>query len=148
MAGRTSTSIGVGVTVTLLAVTTLALFVTSVIFFANKRAAERQLADAKQTTQDYVSDQDRANDAVNRARDAGKGQRMTAIAYLLDNQQKVMQVASGSRTDTLDDLRRKLDAIPGSSNQNMMTHLRARDASIDGLNKQLADAVAARDAPE
>lgn len=145
MAGRTSTSIGVGVTVTLLAVTTLALFVTSVIFFANKRAAERQLADAKQTTQDYVSDQDRASDAVNRARDAGKSQRMTAIAYLLDNQQKVMQVASGSRTDTLDDLRRKLDAIPGSSNQNMLTLLRARDASIDGLNKQLGDAVAARD---
>ena len=41
MAGRTSTSIGVGVTVTILGVATLALFVTTVIFFANKRAAER-----------------------------------------------------------------------------------------------------------
>lgn len=145
MAGRTSTSIGVGVTVTILAVATLALFVTSVIFFANKRAAERQLADARQTTQDYLSDQDRANDAVNRARDAGKSQRMTAIGYLLDHQQRVMQLASGSRTDSYDDLKRKLDAIPGSANQNMLSLLRTRDGTIDGLNKQLADAVAARD---
>ncbi len=145
MAGRTSTSIGVGVAVTILGVATLALFITTVIFFANKRAAERSLDEARRTTQDYVSDQDRASDAVNRARDAGKRERLSAIGFLIDSQQKTMQRVTGSRTDTLDDLNKKLDAVKGAAGQNMLTLIRQRDSEIAALGQQLADANAAKD---
>lgn len=145
MAGRTSTSIGVGVTVTLLGVATLALFITTVIFFANKRAAERSLDEARRTTQEYVSDTDRANDAVNRAREAGKGQRLSAIGYLIDTQQKTMQRVTGSRSDTLDDLNKKLDGVKGAAGQNMLTLIRQRDSEITALAQQLADANTAKD---
>jgi len=145
MAGRTSTSIGVGVAVTILGVATLALFITSVIFFANKRAAERSLEEARRTTQDYVSDADRANDAVNRARDAGKQGRMSAVGYLIDAQQKTMQRVTGSRSDTLDDLNTKVDALKGAAGQNMLTMIRQRDAEVSALTEQLAAANAARD---
>lgn len=147
MAGRTSTSIGVGVAVTLLGVATLALFITTIIFFAHKRAAERSLEEARRTTQEYVSDTDRANDAVIRARDAGKKERpsATAVAYLIDSQQKAMQRVTGSRSDTLDDLNKKLDAIKGAAGQNMLTMIRQRDSEIAALAEQLAAANAARD---
>lgn len=145
MAGRTSTSIGVGVAVTILGVATLALFITTVIFFANKRSAERSLEESRRTTQDYVSDQDRASDAVNRARDAGRGERLSAVGYLIDAQQKTMQRATGSRSDTLDDLNTKLDAIKGAAGQNMLTLIKQRDAEVAALNQQLTDANAARD---
>ena len=147
MAGRTSTSVGVGVTITILGVATLALFITTIIFFANKRAAERQLADARQTTSEYVSDTDRANDAVNRAREAGKRERpaLSAVGHLIDSQQKIMQRVTGSRSDTLDDLNTKLGAIPGSGGQNMLTLLRQRDSEIAALTQQLAAAKQATD---
>ncbi len=145
MAGRTSTSIGVGVAVTILGVSTLALFITTVIFFAHKRAAERALDEAKRTTQEFVSDADRANDAVSRARDAGKRERLTAVGYLIDAQQKTMQRVTGSRSDTLEDLNKKLDAIKGAAGQNMLTLIRQRDSEIGALTQQLTDASAARD---
>jgi hypothetical protein len=147
MAGRTSTSIGVGVTVTILGVATLALFITTVIFFANKRSAERQLEEARRTTTEFVSETDRQNDAVNRAREAGKGQRppLSAVAYLIDNQQKTMQRVTGSRSDTLDDLTKKLDAVKGAAGQNMLTLIRQRDSEIGALTQQLADANAAKE---
>jgi hypothetical protein len=146
MAGRTSTSIGVGVTITILGVATLALFITTVIFFANKRAAEQALNESRTTISQYVSDADRASDAVNRARDAGRSAgNKSAVAYLIDSQQQVMQRATGSRSDTLDDLNKKVDAIKGAAGQNLLSLIRQRDSEIAALTQQLADASAARD---
>ena len=147
MAGRTSTSIGVGVTITILGVATLALFITTVIFFANKRAAEQALNESRTTISQYVSDADRASDAVNRARDAGRSAgNKSAVAYLIDSQQQIMQRVTGSRSDTLDDLNKKIDALGKSAaGQNLMSVVRQRDSEIAALTQQLADSNAARD---
>ena len=48
MAGRTSSSVGMGIAVTVLGIATLALFVTSLVFFSQKNAAQKSLVDARE----------------------------------------------------------------------------------------------------
>jgi hypothetical protein len=63
MAARTSASTGTLVTISILSLTTLGLFVLSVVFFAQRRGALDKAQAAEETTKLVISDRDR-NDPV------------------------------------------------------------------------------------
>ena len=145
MAARTSSSIGMLVLVTVLSIASMSLFVTTVVFFAKARANEDRARNAETSTSGIINEVDRQNPTLGRYAEMAKRQKgMTAVGYLLKQQEDVMRRVTGSPTDTLENLNKSLgEENAGSS---VMALFKDRQGAIDSLKKQLADAQAAREA--
>lgn len=141
MAARTSTSIGMGATVTILAVATLGLFVTSMVFFAQRREALNQKAEADKVTKDFLSDADRNDAVIMRLKEDALKKRQTVVRYLLEERKDIMSKSTGSDRDTVEAINKVLEASKGTS---LVGVIRERDAAVDSLTKQKDDADAAR----
>jgi hypothetical protein len=140
MAARTSTSVGMGISVTVLGVLTLALFITSMVFFAQRRGALQKVADLDTQQQAWITDADRGDAVVQRLKDAASKDRKSLVRYLIDERREVMSRASGSDRDTVETLAKFLDQEKGA---NLVQLARDRAAEVSALQSQLADARAA-----
>lgn len=145
MASRTSSSIGVGITVTLLGIATLALFVTTIVFYSQKTNLDKSLKEAQEGSKDYITEAERGSDAVQQIVSVARGQRKSAMGYLLESQRDIMTRVTGSQRDSAADLIRKIEAIPDSGSTNLLAIVRDRETQIAGLQQRLTDAEAARD---
>lgn len=145
MASRTSSSIGVGITVTLLGIATLALFVTTIVFYSQKSGLEKSLKEAQEGTKDYITEAERGSDAVQQLVSLARAERKSAMKFLLDSQSDVMSRVTGTQRDTAADLARKLEGVPDAGSTNLIALLRDRDSQIKGLQQRLSDAEGARD---
>ncbi|HMN39816.1 MAG TPA: FlgT C-terminal domain-containing protein [Phycisphaerales bacterium] len=144
MAARTSTSVGVGATITILAVATLGLFVTSMIFYAKAREATLLKEGVEKTTRDFVSDIDRNDPVVIRIKEVAKPGTpagKTVLGYVMNERKDLMQKVTGSDRDTIEAVNRILDAAKGT---NLVGVIRDRDNTISNLTKRVEDAEADR----
>ncbi len=144
MAGRSSTSFGVGATITVLAILTLTLFVLTTVFFGRYKDRQRQLDQARQDSQDVVSAAERNRDDVRNLIEEAKKNRQSLVTYLVDSQGSIMERVSGSRRDKLTDLTNKLQTVEGGSSGNLLGLISSRDAEVANLRDQLARAEAER----
>lgn len=146
MAGRTSSSVGVGITVTVLGLLSLTLFVLTIIFYSQKNAAEKNLADRDAGDAKFINQQERGSDAVLRVRGLAEAQRQSVVGYLLETRQQVMQSVTGSGTDTPEQVKAKLTAALGKeTDQDMLAVIRGLKSQLDGAEQARDDAQAARD---
>lgn len=146
MAARTGTSFGVGATITVLALLTLALFVLTAVFYGRYRDQVVQVQQLRQDQTDVVTGEERNRDDVRNLIAKAKENRQSLVGYLVDAQGGVMQRVSGNRRDTLGDLETRLQGISGGDTSNMLALIAARDAELKNLRAQLAQAEAARQA--
>lgn len=142
MAARTSSSIGVGITVTLLSIATLGFFVTSMIFFAQRRSALDAKMAAENTTKDFVQDADRNDAQVQRIKDLATKDRKSVVRYMIEERRELMTKVTGSDRDTVESVAKVLDAEKATS---VLSLLRNKTGEIDSLRQQLADANTARE---
>jgi hypothetical protein len=142
MAARTSTSIGVGATITVLGVATLGLFITSMLFFAQRREALTRAAQADETTKDYLSPTDRNDAVVIQLKDAAAKTKKTVIRQLVDERKEIMSKATGSDRDTVKTI---TDAVEKEKAASLIGAIRDRNNEIDSLKTRLANAETARD---
>ncbi len=146
MAGRTSSSVGVGITVTVLGLLSLTLFVLTIIFYSQKNAALKNLADRDAGDAKFITQAERSSDAVLRARTLADQQRQSVVGYLLDNRQQVMQAVTGSGNDTPEQLKAKLKTALGEeTNQDMLAIIRGLKTRLSAAEQAADDAKAARD---
>jgi len=75
MAGRTSTSVGVGVAVGVLSVTSLTLFVTTAYFFAKYNSTREQLAAAGTASEEFIRQGERERDDIRSLLAEAKGEK-------------------------------------------------------------------------
>lgn len=141
MAARTSTSIGVGATITILGVATLGLFITSMLFYAQRRAAIEKVSQADETTKDFLSAADRNDPIVIKMKEEAKGKK-TVIRQLVDERKEIMSKATGSDRDLLAKLTETLDKEKAAS---LVGAIRDRNNEIESLKTRLANAETARD---
>lgn len=142
---RTSTSIGMGVTVTLLSVLLLATFVVSIIFYGQKQRAEKDLAQFRASSQDIIAGEDKT-DWVQALVTQAKAERKSGLRYLHDSLQTSMRSVTGNERDTAKQLQDKLAAIEGASSAPLLRVLGQRDTEIQRLHGSLAEAQASLDA--
>ncbi len=141
MAARTSTSIGVGATITILGVATLGLFITSMLFYAQRREALNRVAQADETTKDFLSATDRNDPIVIKMKEEAKGKK-TVIRQLVDERKEIMSKATGSDRDLVSKLTETLDKEKAAS---LVGAIRDRNNEIESLKTRLANAETARD---
>lgn len=142
MAARTSSSIGVGITVTLLSIATLGFFITSLVFYAQRRSALDAKIAAENTTKDFVQDTDRSDAQVQRIQSLASKDRKSVVRYMLEERRDLMTKVTGSDRDTVESIAKVLTDEKASS---VLSLLRNKTGEIDSLRQQLGDANSARE---
>lgn len=145
MAARTSSSLGVGVLVTVLGIATLGLFVTTVIMWSMASNAKKQVTDLEQGTQEFIKLGERGSDTVVRLKDPAKKANKSVVAYLIDNQGKIMTRVTGSASDAPDAIDRRFKELGLGDSGNVLAVTQDLAAKVASLTTQVADANAARD---
>jgi len=146
MAGRSSTSFGVGATITILALATLGFFVAFAVFYGKYTNALQKLTQAQTEQSDVIKPDERNRDDVRNLIEQARGERKSLVQFLVDTQEATMLRASGARRDRLADLEAKLKNANVPDSANLVAFIVGRTAEIESLKNQLAQADAARQA--
>lgn len=144
MAGRTSASFGITLTIIILSVLTLGLFVAFAVFFGKYSDAQQKLAQAKQDNQEVVGSERNRDDVRVLIEAAKKSPQRSLVAYLVAERDELVQTISGDRRDTGSTLKPKLDAID-TQGQPLISVVQARDASLRAIESERDQLRAARD---
>src|SRR4051812_126960 len=104
MAGRTSTSFGMGVAVTLLSLSTLGFFVAFAIYFGKCSDRTKALEQARQDQADIINANERKRDDISNLIADAKKNKSSLVTYLIESQANSMQLATGSRRDQATEL--------------------------------------------
>ncbi|MBS0190796.1 MAG: FlgT C-terminal domain-containing protein [Phycisphaerales bacterium] len=146
MASRTSTSVGVGVALTLLGLTSLGLFVTSAVLYGKWNQTQRELNDAKVGIRDFISDGERQQDDIRQIAEAArKAGRQSLVGYLVKSNKDLATAITGNGNDSIDRLLEQTRAESAkSNNQPLLRVAQDRSAQIEDLTKQLEQANSAR----
>lgn len=140
MAARTSSSIGVGITITLLGVASLTLFILMIVFLSKYQATSRLLAEHSQETESFIRASERQRDDIRRIREVAGQQNKSVVGYMQDSWQTAMASITGSRTDSVEQFKDRLARVEGASASNLLTVVRNRESEISRLQSELEQA--------
>jgi len=141
MAGRTGTSVGVAVTITILGITALSLFITTVVFLSKWQAVVKELNQTREDNRDFVTESERARDDIRTTLGAARGEGMSLVGYLMDQQSKTMDRVTGSARDNFANLQSQLDGLVDEATP-VLRAVRNRDQRIEALESELDQAEA------
>ncbi|MFO0859712.1 MAG: hypothetical protein U0570_04085 [Phycisphaerales bacterium] len=146
MASRTSTSVGVGVALTLLGLSALGLFITSAVLFGKYNQSQRELNEAKVGIRDFVRDGERQQDDVRQLVEAAKkAQGQSLVAYLVKTNKDLAAAITGNSNDSADRLLEQIRAESSKSNNAPLLRLsQDRASQVDELTKKVEQVEAAR----
>ena len=82
MAGRTSVGIGWGVAFSIISVIALGLFVTTVVFYAQKQAATKKFNELQTGVNEFVKEGERERDDIKQLRNAATKKNQSLVAFL------------------------------------------------------------------
>src|ERR1043165_3474848 len=139
MAARSSAGVGVGITITLLGVACLGLFISTIIFYSKYQKLDRDLASKTQEWDQWVKGNEQGSDIIARLRDTARKEKKSVVGYLNDSLRDAMTKATGSAGTNSAELAEQLKKIEGGETSNLIAIVRAREASIESLNTQLAE---------
>lgn len=146
MSGRTSAGLGAGITITVLSILTLALFVTTVVFFGQANNAKRAQADAESQNSDFVTGAEKNTEAVRAILAEAKQNKKSLVGYLSESYGNAMERVTGSRRDTPASFKSKVDAVKGSENQALLNIITGLNTDLSSASSQSAEANRAREA--
>lgn len=144
MAGRTSVGVGWGVSFSIISVIALGLFVTTVVFMAQKQSATKRLTELQAGISEFVRDGERERDDIKQLKSAAAKKNQSLIGFLMSSQEEAMQLATGSPKSSAEDLQKALDQVTGGKGTNMLAAIRERDAQLAAERKRASDADSAR----
>lgn len=143
MAARTSASVGVAVTITILGVLSLGLFVTTLIFYGNMTRAQTEQRALVADMESLVTGNERNHETVRQVIDAARAERVSAVTYLIRSWRETMQAASGDEAMTVAQLKDRLASYEDGGTA-LLAMVQTRDDRIGSLTRQLDEAEAAR----
>lgn len=148
MAARTGASVGVAVTITILGALSLALFVTTMIFYGNAQSAKSDLATTNEDVKQFVSPQEREHAAIRAIRDEASRERKTVVGYLATNKSELMNTIAGDASLSMAELRERLASISGTQEGSLIGLIENLNNKIATLDSQLKVADAERRAAQ
>ncbi|MDX2148726.1 MAG: hypothetical protein SFZ23_14530 [Planctomycetota bacterium] len=146
MAGRTSAGVGTIILVVVLGVLSLALFVTTTLFFAQANSARQQLRSKDAEVAEFVQASEKNLNEVRQLLDQAKRERKSLVRYMSDSYADAMVKTTGSRTDTPTTFAEKVQQIPGADAASLFTIIGNQRQSIDTLTLARDEAERARQA--
>ncbi len=138
MASRTSASVGVGITVTVLGVLCLGLFIATIVFLSKFQNADRQLKQALSEQSDIIAADERNSDSVQTLKAAAKQDKKSLVKYLSESLKTASARVTGTPGDTPENMFKKIEAIAPSGSLSDL--INSQKGEIDTLNARLKKA--------
>ncbi|TVQ62001.1 MAG: hypothetical protein EA378_05920 [Phycisphaerales bacterium] len=135
---RTSTSVGMGVTITILGILTFAFFVTTIIFFGQMNSARNDLADYEARMSEWVTPADQQNDQIRVFADLADRENKSAIAYLAESLNESIRLGLGGR-GSITELRQASEPLVAGSSRGLVGAVRQRDSQAAQLNTRIRE---------
>jgi hypothetical protein len=146
MAGKTSSSVGVGVAITLLSLTTLALFVVTAIFFGKYNSQKEEFNLLKNDTSQFITANERKDGEVLAltadARKSGK----SLVVYLRERVAGIMRSTTGAENTKFDEFDGKVKTQLSGEGGSLFSAIASRDEQIKNLTQSSVAAEEARQA--
>ena len=144
MAGRTSTSVGMGIAITVLSVLALGFFVLATVCYGKFNKAQGELKSQAANVEQYVKASEQQRDDIRQMLQPAKAKNKSVVGYLAESMQTAMQRVTGNKNDTPDTLGEKLSKVEGADSSSLLSVLESRAARVKALEDQVASAEAAR----
>lgn len=144
MAGKTSSSVGVGVTITLLSLSTLGLFVTTAILLGKYSSQREQYNQQKNETEQYIKLNERDQGEVRQLVEDARKSNQSLVTYLRTRVGGVMKSATGADKTSFEQFDTNVKKELGGEGTSLLAVLAARAEQIKSLNDQVKAAEAAR----
>ncbi len=140
---KTSTSVGMGITVTLLGILLLATFILAVVFYGQKQRLQRDLDAERAQTRDVMtpSDREQFQDLFALAQENNE----SFVRFLATSLRETMREVTGNAGSTLADLQTRLETIEGAETAALLTVTASLREENERLEQELAQARQARD---
>lgn len=148
MAARTGASVGVAVTITILGALSLALFVTTMVFYGKSQKAVSELKAANEDYARFVSTTERDNAVVRAVADEAQSERMSAIGYLVKNRREMLDTVMGNADMSMSEFKQRVNDIEGSDGSSLADLIANKNTTIGTLSNQLEVADAERSAAQ
>ena len=149
MAARTGASVGVAVTITILGALTLALFVTTMVFYGQAQRAQGDLASAQENYKKFVSPDQREH-AVIRAilEEARSDGNKTVVEYLAGNRSELLASITGDASTAMTQYREQLKLLPDIAEGSLLDLVDKKNNEIASLATRLDESDAQRRAAQ
>lgn len=144
MAGKTSSSVGVGVAITLLSVCTLALFVAFAIFFGKYNSQKEEYNRQKAEIGQFIASNEMKDAALLALAADAKKSNQSLVAYLTKQVGSIMKTTTGVENTKFSEYDDKVKAALGGEAGNVLGALAAKNDQIAALTTAAADSDAAR----
>ncbi len=137
MAARTGASVGVAVTITILGLLTVALFVTTMIFYGNAQRARQDLNQARSDYSQFVSDAQREHASVRSVIDAARGENRSVVEHLMLTRAELLQAITGNQQTPMASVRESIGGVEGAEAQSLLELIASQDARIAQLTQRV-----------
>lgn len=149
MAGRTSSSVGVGITITLLGMSTAALFVTTAMYLAKYNSTNEALKAASQDTDKFIRGGEKNEAKVATLLTEAKKDGKSLVGYLTSRVGSIMGRVTGVENSSFDEFEAKIKEHMKEDASPLLTVIQNRDEQIatlkgdvEAADKAKADAAA------
>lgn len=146
MASRSSAGVGVGVTIAILGVACLGLFILTIVFYSKFQAAQTRNQQADADLREIVTAGERQTPQVraivDRARQKAPAE--SAVTYLRESLRTMSDMAIGTKTDDIEQVRRRLAGVQGLGNQSLVAFVETQRRQVEAAESRLSEAEAAR----
>lgn len=133
---RTSTGLGMGVTVAILGMLSLGLFICFAIFYGKWNTLNNEKRNAQREQDQYITSAERNRDDIARILAAAKQERKSLVGHLAESQQAIMRRVTGVPSDTLGQLDQKASAL-GGGNTPLLTVARDQASRLSQLQEEI-----------
>lgn len=144
MAGRTSTSVGMGIAITVLSVLALGFFVLATVFYGKFNKAQGELKSQAANVEQYVKASEQQRDDIRQMLQPAKAKNKSVVGYLAESMQTAMQRVTGNKNDSPEALTEKLSKVEGADSASLLALIEDRANRIKALDDQVKAAEAAR----
>lgn len=113
MASRSSGGMGVMIALVVFIMLSIALLLTSMLFYTKKEKALAQSRDDRAALEAYVRPGERERDDVKRLASLADAERQSVVAYQRDQMQDLMKILTGDSNETVDGFAARLSRVEG-----------------------------------
>ena len=128
MAGRTSTSVGMGIAITVLSVLALGFFVLATVFYGKFNKAQGELKSQAANVEQYVKASEQQRDDIRQMLQPAKAKNKSVVGYLAESMQTAMQRVTGNKNDSPEALTEKLSKVEGADSASLLALIEDRQS--------------------
>jgi len=133
------------ITVTILAVLTIAGFITTMVFVAAKQRAERDFRDLESQQSEILQGAERSNSTVQGYLERSSEQRKSLVGYLIDELQATMTTAGGNANLPHEELVERIDGTTELSGGSLVDRIERLQSRLASETRAREEAEGARD---